>query len=163
MLSFTSDPIYRRLIDDPTEKRTWCSITYQNHPWLKYYTSAVSIFHFLAPFIINFISAIIIVIKLTRTKSNVQPNNLQMFYGQLLKAQLLIHKHLIISPCVLVSLTLPRLIISFVYVCMKSPRQPYLFLFGYFISYLPSLATFFIFVLPSTTYRKELLKRFKKA
>ncbi|CAF1277948.1 unnamed protein product [Didymodactylos carnosus] len=153
------DPIYRRLIDDRIEERTWCAITYQNRPWLKYYTSTLNSIHFIIPFAINVVSAILIIIKSGRAKSNAQTDQP---YRQILKKQLIKQKHLIISPLILVILASPRLIISFVYVCMKSTREPYLFLFGYFISYLPFVTPFLIFVLPSETYKKECLTGIKK-
>jgi hypothetical protein len=39
---------------------------------------------------------------------------------------------------------------------MKSGRDPWLFLFGYFISFLPPLLIPIIFILPSEIYRKKL-------
>ncbi|CAF3870950.1 unnamed protein product [Rotaria sordida] len=108
-------------------------------------------FHFLIPFLIKIISAIIIIIiiKTARMKSLVMhtTNYYQQFY---------IHKHLITSPIILICLVLPRLIISHISTCMKSTREPYLLLASYFVSFLPSTMTFIIFILPSQTYKQEL-------
>ncbi len=86
---------------------------------------------------------------------------IQMFvkkqsYRQHLREQFNKQKHLIFSPIILVLLAIPRLIISFLSGCMESVRDPWLFLFGYFISFLPSLLIPIIFILPSEIYRKEL-------
>jgi hypothetical protein len=62
------------------------------------------------------------------------------------------HKHLLIAPVLLIGLALPSLIISFTGVCMKSIDEPWLYLIGYLISFIPSMVTFLIFVLPSKTY-----------
>ncbi len=65
------------------------------------------------------------------------------------------HKHLIFSSIILAILVLPRLVISFISSCMKLARDPKLYFTGYFISFIPSLLTCFIFVLPSKMYKKE--------
>ena len=64
------------------------------------------------------------------------------------------HRNLLIGPCVLIILAIPRLVISLISGCLKSDRDSWLSLLGYFISLIPPLLTFILFVLPSTTYRK---------
>ncbi|CAF4488330.1 unnamed protein product [Rotaria sp. Silwood2] len=66
------------------------------------------------------------------------------------------HKNHLFTSCALVLLALPRLIMSFISGCMKSPRNPWLYLFGYFISFIPSMMTFIVFILPSKKYKDEL-------
>ncbi|CAF4148343.1 unnamed protein product [Rotaria sordida] len=62
------DPIHRRLLnendDDVDEKRIWCIVSYSSN--LRAFNSFILIFHFLAPFFINIISAIIIIVMITR-------------------------------------------------------------------------------------------------
>jgi hypothetical protein len=41
---------------------------------------------------------------------------------------------------------------------MKSVNDSWLFLVGYFISFIPSILTFVIFVLPSKLYKKQFQK-----
>ncbi|CAF4208571.1 unnamed protein product [Adineta steineri] len=79
-----------------------------------------------------------------------------------LRKQLRRYNHLLIAPFVLVVLALPRLIISFASGCMKSGQDSWLFLTGYFISFIPSTITFVVFVLPSKIYRQEFIKSIKK-
>ncbi|CAF1124644.1 unnamed protein product [Adineta steineri] len=77
------------------------------------------------------------------------------YYQQLIK-QLKEHKQILISPILLVILSLPRLIISLLTACIKSSSKPLLYLIGYFISFLPSmLMMLFIFVLTSDLYFKQ--------
>ncbi|CAF4398238.1 unnamed protein product, partial [Rotaria sordida] len=57
---------------------------------------------------------------------------------------------------------LPRLIISFSSKCMESTRDPWLFLSGYYISFVPSLLIFAVFVLPSKKYKEESLILIRK-
>ncbi|CAF3812871.1 unnamed protein product [Rotaria sp. Silwood1] len=68
------DPFYRRLIDDDNEddKRVWCIVTYPST--LQIFNSIIHTFHFLTPFVINLISAVILITKKSRQKSNLQIN-----------------------------------------------------------------------------------------
>ncbi|CAF4549375.1 unnamed protein product, partial [Rotaria sp. Silwood2] len=149
------DPIYRRLVDEENEddKRLWCIALYPSN--LQLFNSMIHIFHFLAPFAINLISTIILITKISRQQSNVHPNQT---YVEHLKKQIQEHKHLFTAPLMLVILATPRLIISFVSKCMKSTNDAWLFLIGYFISFIPPMFTFVIFVLPSASYKEELHK-----
>jgi hypothetical protein len=153
------DPIYRRLIveenedDDDDIKRIWCIITYP--PSVQVFSYIIQIFHFFAPFIINLISVIILITARSRQQSNLYPHQNRR---ALLKIQFHRHKNLFTAPLVLVILGLPRLIITFVSKCMKSVNDSWLFLVGYFISFIPSILTFVIFVLPSKLYKKQFQK-----
>jgi hypothetical protein len=147
------DPIGRRLIDDGhdyEEKRIWCVVTYSSS--LQIYNSVINLFHFIAPFGINLLSAILIIKTATRRRNRIQP---QQNYQQMLHIQIRRHKHILIAPVVLIILTIPRLILSLVSGCMKSIDDAWIFLMGYFISFLPPILTFVVFVIPSKTYRKK--------
>src|SRR6185503_5197054 len=103
-------------------------------------------FHFIIPFSLNFISAISIIIITARQRASIKKEST---FKKHLREQSYHHKHLILSSILLVILSLPRLIISFLPNCMKSPKEYKLFLAGYFISFIPPLLHFFIFVLTS--------------
>jgi hypothetical protein len=148
------DPIYRRLIeeenDDNDQKRIWCIVTYPSNLEIYYYIT--HIFHFFGPFLINVISAIILITKKSDQQSVVHK---QRPYKEILKEQFRQHKHLLAAPVILILLAVPRLIIIFVSKCMKSANDSWLFLAGYFISLIPPMLTFVVFVLPSKFYKKE--------
>lgn len=146
------DPLHRQLVDDLDEQRTWCVASYTST--VQFYHSIVTIGHFLIPFVINLSSAVIIIVKITRIRFKAGK---ETSYG----AQLREHGHLLISPIMLIILALPRLIISFTTGCMKSTRDPWLLLFGYFIASMPSNLTFVIFVLTSETYKKQFAQTIK--
>jgi len=151
------DPIYRRLIDDDQENRTWCIVKFTSS--VKNFNSVILFFHFILPFILNIISAFIIIFKVARHRSTAQK---QLSYQRHLRQQFSQFKHLLISPIVLIILALPRLIISFLSGCMKSPRDPWLFLVGYFISFVPPILIFIVFVIPSKIYKNELKETIKQ-
>jgi hypothetical protein len=155
--TFIHDPIYRRLIeednDDDDQKRIWCVITYPSN--LKIYNNITHIFHFFGPFMINLISSIVLITTKSRQQSNIHK---QRLYKDILREQFRQHRHLLTAPIVLVILSLPRLIITFVSKCMKSTDDAWLFLIGYFISFIPPILTFIVFILPSKFYKREFRK-----
>ncbi|CAF3806328.1 unnamed protein product [Rotaria sp. Silwood1] len=151
------DPFYRRLIDEENEddRRLWCIASYPSN--VQSFNSIIQTLHFLVPFIINLIAAIILITRKSHQQSIVRAN---WSYIQVLKEQIQQHKQLFIAPVLLVILGTPRLAISFVSRCMKSTNDAWLFLIGYFISFIPPMLTFVIFILPSNFYKQQLLTTF---
>ncbi|CAF1254686.1 unnamed protein product [Adineta steineri] len=145
--------IHRDLFDDYEERRVWCVVRYSKS--IELYTNIVQYFHFIAPFLANLISAIFIIVYITRLKTTVQS---QFSSQQQLLNQINQHKQLVISPIILAILLFPRFLVSLLSTCIKSSQNPWLYLFGYFVSFIPSSFIFVIFVLPSTFYRKEFIK-----
>ena len=159
IFSNSYDPFNRDLIDDDDdeEQRIWCFVSYSSNFVILH--SLNNIIHFFAPFVINIISAIVIIFVTARQRQSVHR---EKTYRSSLLNQIKQHKQLLIAPFVLTLLALPRLIISFVSGCMKSTDHAWLFLIGYFISFLPSMLTFIVFVLPSKLYRKEFSSKIRK-
>jgi hypothetical protein len=135
---------------DVDEQRTWCLVKYS--PSINMFNSFITLFHFLIPFSINSLSMIIVLILTARSRSNVQR---RLSFIQHCKLQFKERKHHLLATCALVFLALPRLILLFISGCMKSPRNSWLSLFAYFISFLPSMMTFIVYILTSKTYTEE--------
>ncbi|CAF4693821.1 unnamed protein product [Rotaria sp. Silwood2] len=150
-----TDLLYRRLIHEDNEdyRRIWFIVSYPSS--LKIFNSIMHTFHFMTPCIINLMSAIILITKKSRQRSNLQINR---NFKEILKEQILQHKNLLTAPVLLVILALPRLILSFVSRCMESTNNAWLFLIGYFISFTPPMLTFVVFILPSKLYKQQLHK-----
>ena len=149
-ISNVYEAIFRRIIidDGDNEERIWCVVSYPLS--VQRYSVIIQFIHFLTPFICNILSALIVLQKITRGADK-----------KLVRKQLKQHKHLVISPIILVLLASPRLVISLVLDCMKADRNPWIFLAGYFISFIPSLLIFVVFILPSTIYKNEWKKLLK--
>ncbi|CAF1467884.1 unnamed protein product [Adineta ricciae] len=130
-LSFLHDPLHRRIIHNVEEQRTWCLVDFQLKTEI--YNRSINIFHFLTPFLLNIILVIAIIILTAKRHTAAKK---QTTFEEQLK-------------------TLPRLIISFLPNCMKSPREYKIYLVGYFLSFVPPVLHFFIFVLTSDIYTKE--------
>ena len=157
--SLVHDPIHRQLVEDD---RIWCIIQYPTLQ-LEFFSSSIDIFHFILPFTTQIVSALVIILSAARLRASAQK---QQSYRQHFREQWHYHKHLIFSSLVLILLAIPRLVLSSLSGCMESQRQPEFFLAGYFISIVPSLLTFVIYVLPSKTYKDTfdtMVKQYRRA
>ena len=112
----------------------------------------MNLFHFVTPFLLNLISLLILIIERSRRKASLQNHR---DYYKILREELHHYKHLLIAPIVLVIIGLPHLILSFVSKCMKFSSSSWLFLVGDLVSFVPSVLTFVLFVIPSEFYMKE--------
>jgi hypothetical protein len=157
MITNIHDPIYRSLFiednNDDDERRLWCIVQYSSA--IRIINLIINILHFIVPFIVNLISALVIIIMSTRQQAAIKK---KQKYNDIRNEQIRQHKNLLIGPCVLIILGIPRLIISFTSGCMKSTSDSWLFLLGYFISLIPTLLTFILFVLPSSKYKEAFRK-----
>ncbi|CAF4521974.1 unnamed protein product [Rotaria socialis] len=128
------DPIHRQLIDDidEDERRIWCLTKYSYSSQI--YNSFINLFHFLVPLSINLVTTLIMIKKIARRRLNIYP---QQSYQDHFQRQIYRHQHLFKR-------------------CMKSAHEPWIFLIGYFVSFIPSMMTFVVFVLPSKNYKSEL-------
>ncbi|CAF0762130.1 unnamed protein product [Adineta steineri] len=133
------------------ERNIWCVINYSHA--VQDYNIAILFVHLIGPFIANLFSALFIIFGTARQRSLAQTNQNYIAH---IRAQLREHKQLVISPAILLILSMPRLIISLLSGCVKVHNNPWLYLCAYFISFTPSILVFIVFVVPSELYRKTL-------
>ncbi|CAF3904613.1 unnamed protein product [Rotaria sordida] len=152
ILTYIHDPLNRQLINDldGDQQRIWCLSQYSST--VTKYNTFITFFHLLVPYSINLISALVVVIVAARSRA--KADSKQSFMEQF-QSKLKQHKQIIIAPSILLVLGLPRLIMSFIPGCMRSTRQPWLYLIGYFVSFIPSMLTLFVFILPAKNYKTE--------
>ena len=150
LVSYIHDPIYRHLLEDTEEQRSWCIVRYSRS--MKALSSVINIMHFLIPLSINLISVIAIIILIAQQKSRAADRKHQRKY---LWTQFKKHKHYLLSSIILIVVATPRLVISFMTQCMKSARHSRPYLIAYFLSFVSPLLIFIFFVLPSNFYRKQ--------
>ncbi|CAF2667080.1 unnamed protein product [Rotaria sp. Silwood2] len=150
---FIPQLINLRLFEDQIEKRSWCVIIYS--PWLQKYSLTLIFFHYFAPLFINIFSALFIIIANARQRASSKTDH--TFWTHII-FKLKQYKHLIISPTIIIILTLPHLIISIILDCNKSSNLFWFYLIGYFLSFIPAALVFIIFILPSTLYKQEFKK-----
>lgn len=155
MISMIHEPLYRDLFDDKEEHLIGCVAMYP--PSIEIYNTIILCIHFICPFSCNLFSALFIIFAAARHRRKVRT---KMSYREHLREQFNEHKQLIISPIILVVLSIPRMLISLFSTCVKSSRNPWLYLSGYFISLIPSVVMFIAFVLPSNLYKQQLKNSF---
>lgn len=139
-----------QVFEDEFEERSWCVIKYS--PWLQTYAYTLIFFHYFTPLIINLFSAIFIILLTASQRVRVASD--KRIWTHII-SKLKHHKHLIISPAIVLALTVPYLIISIKLDCNKSSNLLWVYLIAYFLSYLPATLVFIIFVLPSKLYKAE--------
>ena len=160
MGSIFHEPFHRQLFDDREMESVWCITRYSSS--VQQYNTIILFCHFLGPAAANLFSALFIIFGTVRQRLMTQ---VQSTYTEHLRRQLREHKQLLISPVILVLLSLPRLIISLLSGCVDVSSQPWLYLSGYFISFIPSVLVFAVFVLPSGLYKRQFrdsLKRWQR-
>ncbi|CAF1416022.1 unnamed protein product [Adineta steineri] len=163
MGSIIHEPIHRELREIKTESNEagtdkWCVTRYS--PFVQQYDTIILFFHLVAPCIVNLCSALFIILGSARQRSAAQTRRTlkEHVYNQLSE-----HKQLLISPMILLILSLPRLIMSMLSECVNPSNHRLLFIFGYFISFTPSMLIFIVFVIPSALYRKTFQESFKRS
>ncbi|CAF1451376.1 unnamed protein product, partial [Adineta steineri] len=135
--------------EDTTKRYVSCITRYS--PSVQDYNTTVLFFHLVGPFIVNLFSALFIIFGGARQRSMARTNQ---NFKEHVKEQFREHKQLIISPIVLLVLSIPRLIISLLPGCVKTSENLWLYLGPYFISFTPPMLIFLIFVFPSELYMK---------
>jgi hypothetical protein len=164
--SLIHEPIKREAFEFKTDKKgtlernetltntrdnfVYCITRYS--PSLENYNTGILFFHLLVPFVINLFSALYIIFGAARQRSTAQPGR---SYKEHFHEQFNEHKQLLISPLVLIILASPRLIIALLPACIDVSQNPWLYLSAYFVSFIPSMLVFIIFVLPSSSYKKK--------
>ncbi|CAF0713756.1 unnamed protein product [Adineta steineri] len=164
--------VFRRLFEYKTARDTidtsktneetikqYVSCITRYSPSVQVYNIAVLFFHLVGPFIINLFSALFIIFGGARQRSVVQNNQ---SFKEHIQEQFTEHKQLIISPMILLILSIPRLIISLLSDYMETSENMWLYLGSYFISFTPSMLIFLIFVFPSELYMKAFKQSFNR-
>ncbi|CAF0878090.1 unnamed protein product [Adineta steineri] len=142
--------------NEDTIKRYVSCITYYS-PSVQDYNTAILFFHLVGPFIVNLLSALFIIFVSAQQRSTARTNQ---SFKEHVQQQFSKNKQLIISPIVLLVLSIPRLIIALLPGCVKTSKNLWLYLGAYFISFTSSMLIFLIFVFPSELYMKAFKQSF---
>lgn len=143
----------RHIIDDPRaiSRHTWCVVMFP-WKWLESYRLTINLINLIIPSLINLIATLFLLHKSTKMKQTLSKDKKKKTtYFIILKKQLPFYG----SPFGIVIFSLIRLIFLFTLTCIKYQWQKYLYLIAYFISFLPFVATFPIFILPAKIYKTE--------
>lgn len=152
LLRNESKPI--ETILDQTINHYICIVKYSSS--IHKYNIFILYFHLSVPLIANLLSALYIIFETARQRSAAQTRK---SYRSHVLEQMSEHKQLLISPIILLILSLPRLIIALIPGCINPSDDQWLYIFAYFSSFVPSMLIFIIFVLPSKLYKDKLKER----
>ncbi|CAF5115330.1 unnamed protein product, partial [Rotaria sp. Silwood1] len=136
--------IYYNVVPDPkyTKSGTWCVTQYDKQ--VSFYNQAITIFNYIIPCLINFVSALILILVVARKHAN---TNQQKSYIKVFQQQLQHYKELFIPSVFIILSALPQFIISFSLACtefLDIPWQRYLVITAYFLSYLPQMTNYIL-------------------
>jgi hypothetical protein len=94
-------------------------------------------------------------------RSRVKTVGQNMTFGEVLKKQFATQKELYITPTIIILSALPQIIFTFSFACTQlSDWQRHTLLASYLFSYTSQVLGFILYVLPSTTYKKEFYETF---
>jgi hypothetical protein len=134
---------------------TLCVTSY-SQSFVSVYNRVNVLIHYFIPFVIQVISITILIVQTACIRARISGNRRQKFVD-VLKRQFQTQNELYVTPIIIILSSLPQTILSFSYACseLKQSWQRYTLLITYFLSYLPQLLGYILYVLPSTTYSEE--------
>ena len=149
---------YRQIVEykivvHPHDSHPWC--VQEINPADKRFVQYTALAHQITPFAINFTATVLIIVAISRSKAAVHHLNRRSALIQQARRQ----ADLLIGPLMSFLTQLPQLIILFLNACdyEQSTWFVQLTLVFYYISFIPQMSLFFIYILPSSLY-KQLLR-----
>ena len=123
------------------------------------YNRISTLIHYLFPFFIQIICITLLIVLAAR--SRVKTIGQKMTFGEVLKKQFETQKELYITPTIIILSALPQAILTFSFACTElNDWQRHTLLGSYLLSYAPQVLGFILYVLPSTSYKKEFYETF---
>jgi hypothetical protein len=147
------------IVDPRSDDRVWCVIQYP-YSWLRIYEMCINILSNFVPFIINFISAILLLTRLSTTRQHTLKKD---SYRTILLSQIKQHKTLLIAPLVMIVAKLPLIIILLAIKCIDKQWHLYLSLIAYGVSMIPLTSTFAIYVWPAESFMTKFKEQYRRA
>ena len=164
----THELIYYQSIEDPKfldmNNSTWCVTSYPSA--IATYNKVNIILNYILPFLINLLSTIILIILIIGKRRKVMRGNYKTpvkdnqsifrIYFDLLNK----YKELILPPSITMLpqlFFLPQFILSFSLACQefRINWQRYLLIISFFLTYLPQVLTYKLYISPSSFYTEE--------
>ncbi len=123
------------------------------------YNRISTLIHYLFPFFIQVICITLLIVLAARSRMKTAGH--RMTFGEVLKKQFETQKELYVTPTIIVLSSLPQTILTFSFSCTElNDLQRHTLLCSYLLSYGPQILGFILYVLPSTSYKKEFYETF---
>ncbi|CAF1433313.1 unnamed protein product [Adineta steineri] len=119
------------------------------------YNRITVLIHYMVPFAIQIISITILIYTAAQTRLRATRNSKTTF-TKVFKQQFNNYKELYVTPSIIILSSLPQVILAFSLNCNEPLQwQRHALLIVYFLSYIPQLLGFILFILPSRKFLKE--------
>jgi hypothetical protein len=123
------------------------------------YNRISTLIHYLFPFFIQIICITLLIVLAARSRMKTAGH--RMTFGEVLKKQFESQKELYVTPSIIILSSLPQTIFTFSFSCTElNDFQRHTLLCCYLLSYGPQVLGFILYVLPSTSYKKEFSETF---
>jgi hypothetical protein len=150
--------IYYTIIEHLSTGSSIC-VTNFDTSLISTYNRISTLIHYLFPFFIQVICITLLIVLAAR--SRVKTVGQKMTFGEVLKKQFQTQKELYVTPTIIILSGLPQTILTFSFACIQlNDFQRHTLLCSYLLSYAPQVLGFILYVLPSTTYKKEFYETF---
>jgi hypothetical protein len=150
--------IYYTIIEHLSTGSSIC-VTNFSSKLISNYNRISTLIHYLFPFFIQIICITLLIVLAAR--SRVKTIGQKMTFGEVLKKQFETQKELYVTPAIIILSSLPETILTFSFACTElNDLQRHTLLCAYLLSYGPQVLGFILYVLPSTTYKKEFSETF---
>lgn len=156
--------VYYSIFSDPSQPLssiTTCITNYMQSTVSTYNRVNIIIHHFV-PFLIQLFSILILIVQTARSRARTIQNYNRNVFITILKKKFQLYKEHLILPTIIIFSFLPQAIFSFTYICTEftDAWKRYLLLTTYFLTFLPQILGFLVYVLPSPSYKEEFFKTF---
>jgi hypothetical protein len=129
-------------------------VTNLNTNFLSIYNRLSTLIHYLVPFCIQVIAITLLIVFVARSRTKTTSG--KMTFHQILIKQFQTQKELYLTPIIIILSGLPQTILTFSLACTELKIwQRHILIIAYLLSYTPQVLGFILYVLPSTTYKKE--------
>jgi hypothetical protein len=118
------------------------------------YNRVSTLIHYLLPFFIQIIAITLLIVLAARSRNKATSGKIA--FRQVLIKQFRTQKELYITPIIIILSSLPQTILTFSLACTHlTIWHRHILLIAYLLSYAPQILGFILYVLPSSTYKKE--------
>lgn len=133
-----------------------CVTNFDTH-LISIYNRVSTLIHYLLPFFIQIIAITVLIVLAARSRNKATGG--KEAFRQVLTKQFRTQKELYITPIIIILSSLPQTIFTFSLACTQlTIWHRHLLLIAYILSYGPQILGFILYVLPSSTYKKEFSK-----
>ncbi|CAF0843456.1 unnamed protein product [Adineta steineri] len=150
-----TEVIFHRLINDPRKPNYFiCTVEILDHQW-NIFETIFRITNHIIPFLLNIYAVITIIRTVARSKSNIHKTN---FVSEIWK-QIKQYYEQLACPILIIMCSAPELLMILIIKCHQWDNTPIRtsMIIMHFVSFVPQMLSYYLFIQPSTVYRKAFI------